>query len=57
MGRPWRRNFYILLAAELCAIMGFQAVQPFLPYYIQEFNVADLAEALVWADIWVRPVE
>ena len=29
--------------------MGFQAVQPFLPYYIQEFNVADLAEALVWA--------
>ena len=28
--------------------MGFQAVQPFLPYYIQEFNVADLAEALVW---------
>ena len=49
MERPWRRNFYILLAAELFAIMGFQAVQPFLPYYIQEFNVADLAEALVWA--------
>ena len=49
MERPWRRNFYILLAAELFAIMGFQAVQPFLPYYIQEFNVEDLAEALVWA--------
>jgi DHA1 family multidrug resistance protein-like MFS transporter len=49
MESPWRRNFYILLAAELFAIIGFQAVQPFLPYYIQEFDVADLAEALVWA--------
>jgi DHA1 family multidrug resistance protein-like MFS transporter len=49
MDAPWRRNFYILLAAELFAIIGFQAVQPFLPYYIQEFDVADLAEALVWA--------
>ena len=49
MAFSWRRNFYILLAAELIAIIGFQAVQPFLPYYIQEFDVADLAEALLWA--------
>ena len=49
MDVPWRRNFYILLAAELCAIIGFQAVQPFLPYYIQEFDVEDLKEALIWA--------
>ena len=49
MVASWRRNFYILLAAELFAIIGFQAVQPFLPYYIQEFEVADLAEALLWA--------
>jgi DHA1 family multidrug resistance protein-like MFS transporter len=45
----WRRNFYTLWIAELVAIIGFQAIQPFLPYYIQEFDVADLAEALVWA--------
>jgi DHA1 family multidrug resistance protein-like MFS transporter len=45
----WRRNFYTLWIAEVCAIIGFHAVQPFLPYYIQEFDVADLSEALVWA--------
>ena len=45
----WRRNFYTLWVAEVMAIIGFQAVQPFLPYYIQEFDVADLDEALLWA--------
>ena len=43
----WRRNFYTLWVAEVMAIIGFQAVQPFLPYYIQEFDVADLDEALL----------
>lgn len=45
----WKRNFYILWLAQLIAIIGFQAIQPFLPYYIQEFDVADLDEALIWA--------
>jgi MFS family permease len=45
----WRRNFYTLWVAELSAIIGFHAVQPFLPYYIQEFDVGDLAEALGWS--------
>ena len=45
----WKRNFYTLWIAELIAIMGFQAIQPFLPYYIQEFDVKDLNEALIWA--------
>ena len=45
----WRRNFHTLWAAELTAIIGFQAMQPFLPYYIQEFEVDSLSEALVWA--------
>ncbi len=45
----WRRNFYTLWVAEVAAIIGFQAVQPFLPYYIQEFNVGDLGQALVWS--------
>ncbi|MDA0336598.1 MAG: MFS transporter [bacterium] len=45
----WRRNFYTLWVAEVAAIIGFQAVQPFLPYYIQEFDVGDLGQALVWA--------
>ncbi len=45
----WKRNFYTLWVAELFALIGFQAVQPFLPYYIQEFDVKDLSEALIWS--------
>ena len=46
---PWKRNFYILWIGQLIAIIGFQAIQPFLPYYIQEFDVEGLDEALIWA--------
>ena len=45
----WQRNFYILCIAEFFAIIGFQVVQPFLPYYIQEFEVGNLAQAGIWA--------
>ncbi|MSR84815.1 MAG: MFS transporter [Candidatus Latescibacteria bacterium] len=45
----WKRNFYTLWVAELMAIIGFHAIQPFLPYYIQEFEVKDLGETLIWA--------
>ncbi|NKB68621.1 MAG: MFS transporter [Candidatus Latescibacteria bacterium] len=49
MKRSWKRNFYILWVAELVAIIGFQAIQPFLPYYIQQLDVESLDEALLWA--------
>ncbi len=49
MQRSWKANFYILWTTQLVAIIGFQAIQPFLPYYIQEFGVRDLSEAVVWA--------
>ncbi|MEW6751702.1 MAG: MFS transporter [Candidatus Latescibacterota bacterium] len=49
METPWKRNFYVLWTTQLVAIAGFQAIQPFLPYYIQEFDVADLDEALIWS--------
>lgn len=49
MDTSWKRNFYTLWCAELFAIIGFHAVQPFLAYYIQEFNVEDLDEALLWS--------
>ncbi|MEC8646175.1 MAG: MFS transporter [Candidatus Latescibacterota bacterium] len=45
----WKRNFYTLWCAELFAIIGFHAVQPFLAYYIQEFDVENLEEALLWS--------
>ncbi len=45
----WKRNFYTLWVAEIFAIIGFQAVQPFLAYYVQELDVETLDEALIWA--------
>ena len=45
----WKRNFYILWLAQAAALIGFQSVQPFLPYYVQELGVKDLSEAAVWA--------
>ncbi len=45
----WKRNFYTLWCAELFAIIGFHAVQPFLAYYVQEFDVENLEEALLWS--------
>ena len=49
MDIPWKRNFYTLWTAQLFAVIGFHAVQPFLAYYVQEFDVEDLDEALLWA--------
>ncbi|MFH1571691.1 MAG: MFS transporter [Gemmatimonadota bacterium] len=45
----WKRNFWILWAAEVVAIVGFQVIQPFLPYYVQELGVEGLDQAVVWA--------
>ena len=45
----WKRSFYILWVAEVIAIIGFQVVQPFLPYYIQELGVDDLSQAVLWS--------
>ena len=49
MNIPWKRNFYTLWVAQLFAVIGFHAVQPFLAYYVQEFSIDDLDEALLWA--------
>lgn len=49
MDISWKRNFYTLWVAQLFAVIGFHAVQPFLAYYVQEFDVEDLDEALLWA--------
>jgi len=48
-GISWKRNFYTLWVAQIIAIIGFQSVQPFLPYYIQELNIDNLADASIWA--------
>lgn len=45
----WKRNLYVIWAAELIAIAGFSVVFPFLPYYVQELGVTDLHEVELWS--------
>jgi DHA1 family multidrug resistance protein-like MFS transporter len=47
----WKRNLYVIWAAELAAIAGFSVVMPFLPYYVQELGVTDLREVELWSGV------
>lgn len=40
----WQRNFQVVWVAELVALMGWGFIQPFLPYFIQDLGVTDLAQ-------------
>ncbi len=47
----WKRNLYILWAAQLIAMIGMSACVPFLPLFIRELGVVDLAETKRWAGL------
>jgi len=47
--RGWKRNLYVIWAAELVAIAGFTVVLPFLPYYVQELGVTDQGQVQMWS--------
>ena len=49
--QTWQRNLYTLWVAELVAIAGFTVVVPFLPYYVQELGVRDLAQVEFWSGV------
>ncbi len=49
--RGWKRNLYVIAAAELVAIAGFTVVIPFLPYYVQELGVTDPAQVALWSGL------
>lgn len=49
----WKRNLYVLWAAELLAIAGFSVAFPFLPYYIQELGITQPKEIKLWSGIIV----
>jgi DHA1 family multidrug resistance protein-like MFS transporter len=46
----WRRNLWATWFAELLAIMGFSAMFPIMPYYIQELGISGDAVAR-WSGI------
>jgi DHA1 family multidrug resistance protein-like MFS transporter len=45
----WKRNLYVIWAAELVAIAGFAVMGSFLPYYVQELGVVELHEVELWS--------
>lgn len=47
----WRRNLYIICAAELVAILGFSTAFPFLPLFIQELGVTELEQVEIWSGL------
>ncbi len=46
---PWKRNLYVIWAAELVAIAGFAVMGSFLPYYVQELGVTDPQAVKLWS--------
>jgi DHA1 family multidrug resistance protein-like MFS transporter len=50
-GFSWKRNLYIVWTAQLIAMIGMSACIPFLPLYIRELGIRDLAEAQRWCGL------
>ena len=47
--QPWQRTLYTIWLTEFIAVLGFNCVLPFIPYYIQELGVSDQREIALWA--------
>lgn len=47
----WKRNLYVIWAAELVAIAGFSFVFPFLPFYVQELGITELHQVELWSGL------
>ncbi len=45
----WKRNLYVIAIAEVVAIAGFSVIGPFLPYYVQDLGIKDLAAVEYWS--------
>lgn len=47
----WKRNLYVVCAAQLLTLVGFSSYMSFIPYYLQSFAEVTDAEALNWTAI------
>jgi len=53
-GHPgWRMTLYTMWVAQLCSIMGFSFVMPFIPFYIRELGVTDERLLPIWSGVLV----
>ena len=49
--KHWQRNLYVIATAQFVTILGFSAIWPFLPYYVQEMGVTDVDQVALWAGL------
>lgn len=45
----WKRNLWVIWAAELVAIAGFSVVSPFLPYFVQDLGITGVDRVGLWS--------
>lgn len=47
----WQRTLYTIWLTEFIAVLGFNFVLPFIPYYIQELGVTGQQQVAMWAGL------
>lgn len=47
----WKRSVFVIWFAETVAIIGFNFIMPFLPYYIQTLGINDFKQISLWAGL------
>ena len=50
---PWQRDQYVVIATVALAHIAFDLTQPFIPLYVRELGVTDIADAAFWSGIVV----
>jgi DHA1 family multidrug resistance protein-like MFS transporter len=50
---PWQRDQYAVVATVALAHIAFDLTQPFIPLYVLELGVTDLADAAFWSGLIV----
>ncbi len=48
---PWRRNLYVLWAIEFAAFSGLSLILPFIPLYVRELGISDVADVTRWSGL------
>lgn len=48
---PWQRDQYVVVLTVALAHVAFDLTQPFMPLYIRDLGVTDLADAAFWSGI------
>jgi DHA1 family multidrug resistance protein-like MFS transporter len=48
---PWQRDQYVVVTTVALAQVAFDLTQPFIPLYIRDLGVTDLAEAAFWSGL------